>query len=93
MRAEEARKKSESSKEFGANYQRNYILTQIEKETKVGNFEYRLIFMDGYKLFEEDYVFFENLGYKVQRPVEKIWKPMNEKSKLEYYMEPGKISW
>lgn len=66
MTAEEARKITQESKQMGHNYQRLWALEQIKNLSKRG--KNRLVLSDPcIHFFDDDYAYFESLGYKVTR--------------------------
>lgn len=74
MNANEAKRLSNKAKDEGTNYQRNFILGRIKTAAYLGDTHIVLSFTDIH-LYEEDYLYFEKLGYKVIRPVVKYFLP------------------
>lgn len=66
MNANEARLKTKASNALGINYQRQHVLYGIKRAAILGD-SYFAVNDPLIKLFEEDYLYFENLGYKVIR--------------------------
>jgi hypothetical protein len=65
--AEDAKQVADKAKKEGINHQRTITLGKIQSKAMVG--ETFIVLNDPYiKLFEDDYKFFEALGYKVTRP-------------------------
>lgn len=61
-----AKKAKELATSTELNYQRNYVLNEIRYAANFGN-KFIVISNPQIKLFEDDYIFFEKLGYKVKR--------------------------
>lgn len=94
MKASEAREIANKNKEAGYNFQRLKVIEWIKNAIKQGEFEINLGHMtiNGIHLLDEDYIFFENLGYKVKKPEQKTWQSYDSKE-IYNFEEPGIISW
>lgn len=89
--AKRAKELVQTFKSLNLNYQRKVILGRIKSECLVGN-NYLMLDDQIIKLFEDDYKFFENLGYKVIR--EEYVRFCDLEDKKEYYhLTYGRISW
>lgn len=88
MKASLSREIAQKNKDTGLNYQTRQVMKFIKDCVKNGEFELQLCeaIMGSTILFEEDYVFFEKLGYKVKRPEKYIKDNF-------YYKTPIIISW
>lgn len=84
--AKDARKLQADLKKSNMNYQRDYVIRAIKHGVSLGN-NYIVIDFGNTVLFEDDYKFFEDLGYTVKRP-------HNYKdNKGMYWSSFGVISW
>lgn len=94
MTAKEALKLAVKAKLAGENYQTQYIMRRIESAAKNGDTFIVLNYPD-IKLYEDDYKYFESLGYKVERDRKEIYRPIDYKSEHESYYKYyyGNISW
>jgi hypothetical protein len=89
--AKDAKEVAKKFKDDNLNYQRSKIINRIKSASAMGE---NYIVLDDYyiKLLEDDYLFFENLGYKVQR--ETYTKFCDLSDKKEYYnLKYGHIYW
>lgn len=71
LTANKARKKALKYKKSDRNVQRDEYLKWIEWESNRGNTSV-VVDKSGYRLYDEDYEFFEKLGYSVVRPREEM---------------------
>ena len=92
MTAKEALKLAVKAKLAGENYQTKIVLKAIDTAARRG--ETHLILDDGrICLFEDDYKYFERLGYKVTKPIKKYFEPHNKTEIGHYFYKYGRIDW
>ena len=79
------------------NYQRKAMLERIKSKASIGQSSIIVYEYDpDIRLVDEDWDFFEKLGYKVTRPETKVFKPFGQGDdvNLQQHMSyPGRISW
>lgn len=89
--AEDARKLLRKTIKDELNFQRIQIIKRIKGACAVG--DDHIVLGDPFiHLFEDDYVYFEKLGYTVKRPEKRIFKPTNSDQEMCHYVL-GIISW
>lgn len=89
MNAEEARKITNKAREDNLNPQRIEVLDLIKFQSLIGEY---CVDLDGESnLQEEDYVFFEKLGYKVERGVREQY--IDVSGRVKDYYGSRSISW
>lgn len=105
MKAEEARELVKKFEEYNLNYIRSLILEKIKYNANKGCKTLLLDFLYYDAVTENDYKFFEDLGYKVERHEVRIFIPYQAKLesfdlelsrkvlKYEKIVENGVISW
>lgn len=80
--AQQARDLAKAIKEMNLNYERQYILDRVKRVSIYGK-PFMTLDEPHIKLLEEDYKFFEDLGYKVTRPEMKWFIPKGSNIQLE----------
>lgn len=92
--AANARANAKHAKEQDWTYDRRYLMEKIKEMTEIGEFKLNLGHLDHYVLLiEDDYIFFEKLGYTVKREERKAFVSLDKNENIQYYSEPAVISW
>jgi hypothetical protein len=94
MNAKNARNLSEETKNSGRNYQRLKTLDRIKNAARVHGDTFIVLYEDEYRVryTEEDYQYFEKLGYKVTRPAREYF--IDKKTGQQMVRtEVGRIDW
>lgn len=73
LTAQKAYEASIQSSGLGLNYQREFIFSFIKKAIKIGRFNCQIHPNPYVVIFEEDWQFFEKLGYKIDRDYSAIY--------------------